>query len=110
MSERIPPERALTRLPEGTPPKAGPVPPPTHRQRSFAYFDESMAMPQQPEEPDVPQEPVALRTREPSLSFGQYRGVPLSQVPTEHLLWQRDAFENGADADVMAELRRRGEA
>lgn len=110
MSDKpIPPERALTRTPAKAPPTGG-SPTPTHRQRSFAYFDESMAMPQQPEEPDVPQEPMPLRTREASLSFGQYRGVPLSQVPTEHLLWQRDAFENGADADVMAELRRRGEA
>jgi|SRR6188508_3788067 len=108
MGERIPPERALTRLPEGTPPKAGPVPPPTHRQRSFAYLDESMDMPQGQPEPDVPQEPVALRTREPRLTFGPYRGQKVSEVPTEHLVWQRDAFENGADPDVMAELRRRG--
>lgn len=106
MSEQndIPPERALVRTPE---PKAAPPEQPAHRQQRFAYVDESRLMGQPDQEPDVPQEPMPLRFGEPRLLWGPYKGVPLSEVPIEHLEWQRDAFENGPDPDVVAELRRR---
>jgi hypothetical protein len=102
----IPAERALTRTPQ--PKDPAPQQGATHRQRSFAYVQESLDnMPQEQAEPDVPQEPMPLRTREPRMTFGPYRGQKVSEVPTEHLEWMETAFENGADPDVQAELRRR---
>lgn len=60
------------------------------------------------------------RTRQPSsepfikvkvryMRFGKYRGLPMSEVPTDYLLWVVDNVERSGDVfDASEELTRRG--
>ena len=80
-----------------------------HRPSSFAYLDESMAGggvsgPRSPDE-GIDHEPTPIRGR--ALIYGPYKGVPIEDVPTEHLEWHLTAFENGPEPIVVAELARR---
>jgi hypothetical protein len=108
LADQIPPERALTRTPEPAP--ASDQPQQRHRPSSFPYLDESMAgggRSVNDEDPSMNVDPEPQPIRGGALAYGPYKGVPIEQVPTEHLEWQVTAFENGPEPIVTRELRRR---